>query len=674
ARTRHWLDEHPTAPPTPDRAAPRKREDIKDWFYEPSWQRVALPTGAEAGFSGHWLVFADALGAGEALANRLRSAGADVIVAEPGAPLAQVSQGQDVITRLRVDPASSADYDLLVGHLRERTGDEAWQVVHCWGISDDRTVDVTADETALRLGFDSLIRLVQAIDRSAVSPPSRIWVLNNGIHNVTGTEHLSPAKATVLGPCRVLPRELPGVKCHNIDLDIVAAPTPRQLDYIMAELARETVQETETIAHRGPHRWVQHYLPQSLPDHDETRSPLREDGVYLITGGTGGLGLELAAHLTARGARVLLTSRTPLPPPNTWDDHLADGRAEPRTRDIVRRLCRLRDAGAQLLVAQADVSDRKQMADAVEQAVRRWGAVHGVFHAAGIAGGGLIQLKDLRRAAEVLRPKVRGTLVLEDVLADQHLDFTVLFGANSANVGHFGQVDYCAANCFLDAFAQDRSRSRRVVTIDWGTWKDVGMAVTTAPSAGMSQTGREEIDERGMSSEEGLRALDRILTRATNPQVIVSPVDLADVFAHAFRLEATESSPLPQRLTVPHGETALTHPADPPRDVPADQAARVICGVWQELLGVEHIDTEDSFFDLGGNSLIAIQVVSALNERLGTQLMLSDLYEALTAERLAELVDRSAPEVPASSLRPTDERRKNMQKRRQQQRAARGQR
>jgi acyl carrier protein len=334
----------------------------------------------------------------------------------------------------------------------------------------------------------------------------------------------------------------------------------------------------------------------------------------------------------------------------------------------------MRDSGAELLVVRADVSDREQMADAVDQAVRRWGGIHGVFHTAGVAGGGLIQLKDLGRAADVMRPKVRGTFVLEEVLTGQSLDFTVLFGANSANVGHFGQVDYCAANCFLDAFAQDRNRTRRVVTIDWGTWKDVGMAVTTAPSAGMSQTSREEIDERGMSSEEGLRALDQIMAEATTPQVIVSPVDLTDVFADAFRLEATESAPSPQMLVAPHQQPGSTLPAAPTPDVLPDQAIRVIHGVWQELLGVDHIGPGDSFFDLGGNSLIAIQVISALNERLGTRFTLPDLYEALTAERLAELVDRSAPEVPAASLRPTDERRKNMQKRREQQRAARRQR
>ncbi|WP_405849678.1 SDR family NAD(P)-dependent oxidoreductase [Streptomyces sp. NBC_01518] len=679
-RTHHWLDEQPPNPTPPTRPGGnggRRRTDIGEWFYEPSWQRIALPAGGIPDSSQHWLVFADQLGVGEGVAARLCSAGATVTVVEAG-----TWSDPDRPDRYRVDPAAGADYDRLIKELTRRFGDLPSRIVHCWGVTGERQLHAENEETALRFGFESLIHLTQAIDRSGAVPPSRMWVLSNGIHNVTGTERLTPAKATVLGPCRVLPREVPGSSCHNIDLDIVTAPTPEQLDSIVSELARENVPATETIAHRGPYRWSLSYLPQHLPPHEENQPLLRENGVYLVTGGTGGIGLELAAYLTSRGARVLLTSRTRLPHPDAWDEHLTDGRTEPRTRETLRRLQELRDSGAQFLVVSADVSDRRQMAEAVDQAVRRWGAVHGVFHTAGVPGGGLIQLKDLRRAADVMRPKVLGTLVLEEVLAGQDLDFMMLFGANSANVGHLGQVDYCAANCFLDAFAQDRGRRRRVVTIDWGTWKDVGMAVATAPSAGIRQTHLDDVNERGMSPEEGLRALDRIMASASTSQIIVSPVELADVFENVLRLDtaAAATAAFRERPADRHDDDARGARSDASIGHPSPAhgtTERFICGVWQELLGVERVDPKDNFFDLGGNSLVAMQLIIALNERLGVTLTLADLYEGLTVEHLVERVETPSPELSAAALQRMEERRENMQKQRQNQqlrRAARRQR
>ncbi|MEE2048875.1 SDR family oxidoreductase, partial [Nocardiopsis tropica] len=102
------------------------------------------------------------------------------------------------------------------------------------------------------------------------------------------------------------------------------------------------------------------------------------------------LGLALAEHLASDGARIVLTSRTGLPPAEEWGAWLDAGTGDRRTTEIVHRLKRLRDRGAQLLVVRADVTDRDAMRAVVDEAVRRWGGVHTVFHAAGLAGGVLM--------------------------------------------------------------------------------------------------------------------------------------------------------------------------------------------------------------------------------------------------------------------------------------------
>lgn len=651
-RKRYWLDPR-TAPAAP---AVSRRDSLEEWFYAPSWQRAALPAGRQPDHARHWLVFADRLGVGDAVADRLRSAGATVSVVAASGAWSEAPDG-----RYTVDPSDGTDYGRLITALRDGPAGTPSRIVHAWNVTadddDSRRAQAGSERAGLQLGFESLIHLAQALTRYAQPAARHLWVLSNGLHDIVGSEPLSPLKATLLGPARVLPRELPETACRSVDIDCRTALAGAQLDHLMAELATESARGSETVAHRGGHRWIQHYLPQPLPvQGGQERAPvIREGAAYLVTGGTGGLALALAGHLAAAGARIALTARTPLPPADEWDAWLVRNPGEGRTTRVVRELARLRDAGAQLLVLQADVSDREAMGDAVRQITERWGAVQGAFHTAGAAGGGLIQLKDLAAASEVLRPKVRGTLVLEEALAGQDLDFMVLFGSNGANIGSVGQVDYCAANCFLDAFAHDRARRHRVITIDWGPWKDVGMAADAAGSATA-----EQVKQRGMSTAEGLRALDAILASASEAQIVVSPVALSAVFADAVSLDA--------EATVERKEQAHQRPDILTEFVaPRDEAERSVCEVWQDLLGVDKVGIQDSFFDLGGNSLVAIQLVSTVNSRLGTTITLGDLYEGLTVAHLAGLGQAPPKEPTPQRAVAIEDRRASMQRRRQHQ-------
>jgi NAD(P)-dependent dehydrogenase (short-subunit alcohol dehydrogenase family) len=116
---------------------------------------------------------------------------------------------------------------------------------------------------------------------------------------------------------------------------------------------------------------------------------------------------------------------------------------------------------------------------------RTFGPIHGLIHAAGVAGGGILQLKERDAAARVMAPKVEGTLVLESVLRDEPLDFVLLCSSVASLVGGFGQVDYCAANAFLDAYALRAASSKGLLTlsVNWDAWREVGMAVNTAVPA-----------------------------------------------------------------------------------------------------------------------------------------------------------------------------------------------
>ena len=201
--------------------------------------------------------------------------------------------------------------------------------------------------------------------------------------------------------------------------------------------------------------------------------------MYLITGGLGGLGLVLAEYLAQKvKAKLVLLGRTPLPDRAQWTQSLESHRRSHPTSYRLREIMELEALGAEVLPVAADVANVEQMQRAIAKVVERFGCLHGVIHAAGIAADGVMQLRTQADVDQVLSAKVHGTVLLDTLLKEQPLDFFVLCSSTSALLGPAGQVDYSAANAFLNAFAQSRSHKPKpyVVAINWEIRQEVGMA------------------------------------------------------------------------------------------------------------------------------------------------------------------------------------------------------
>jgi hypothetical protein len=380
--------------------------------------------------------------------------------------------------------------------------------------------------------------------------------------------------------------------------------------------------------------------------------------VYLITGGLGGLGLAVATHLAERyHARLVLVGRTGLTPARAAH---------------VEHLERL---GAEVEVITADVADAGSMRLAVEQAIRRFGELNGVIHAAGVPGVGLIQNKTRQQASEVLAPKVNGTLALMDALAEVTLDFVVLFSSiTSITGGGPGQLDYCAANAFLDAYAQASAGGPFTVSIDWSEWRwnawEHGLNGLPAELQSWMRDNRERI---GIDFAEGCAMLERVLSQPDDVRhVIVSTQpfpELAEV-ARAF----TVRSALDWGRPATAGEARAAHPRPslatsyvPPRNELEQRIARV----WGEVLRIAEIGIDDNFFDLGGNSLIGLDLVARLRRELrADSLPAHILYEAPSVAALARLLHQAEPDTTMIADRQArgEKRRASLSQQRQRQR------
>ena len=224
-----------------------------------------------------------------------------------------------------------------------------------------------------------------------------------------------------------------------------------------------------------------------------------------------------------------------------------------RTGDRIRKLKEIRDLGSEVLVVTADVSDHEQMQPVMSAIDQRFGELNGVIHTAGVLGQGLIHAKTKDEAEKVLRPKVKGTFVLDSLLRDRKLDFLVLCSSLSSISPIIGQIDYSAANAFLDAFAFYRSHQNGsyTVSIDWGFWQELGMIETAAMARGLKQGIQEEIRNKGLTNA-GVEAFRYVLSASRSPQVVVSPQDIRDTSEFDRALVETDSAePLKSRGSRP---------------------------------------------------------------------------------------------------------------------------
>ncbi len=450
-RQRHWID----APKPPSAAA---AEPPAMAYYRPVWKRADLP--AASGERATWLIFTDALGLGAALAKDLHRAGHTVVTVTAGERFAKTGKRSYVLA-----PAHRPDYDRLLESLMG-SGQVPQRIVHLWALTAPEGSETL--EATEALSFYSPLYLAQAIGAHDIAQPMTLGIVSNDLQSVAGERTHHPERAVLLGPCKVIPKELASMRSRAIDVALTGNDAIERIArQIRGEMESPFALPSELVAYRGEERFVETIEPASV---DGTGTRLRQQGVYLITGGTGGIGQVIAEYLarTVR-AKLVLVSRTGALP--------------------AAQMQALEQLGAEVAVLSADVTDLAAMRRVVAEARQRFGRIHGVIHAAGVLEDGLIQLKQKKAAERVLAPKVTGTLVLEAALAGVELDFFALFSSISCFVAPVGQVDYVAANAFLDAFANARRTTGQpwTVAINWGRWGETGMAASLGPpTAGMA--------------------------------------------------------------------------------------------------------------------------------------------------------------------------------------------
>ncbi|HET8640621.1 MAG TPA: SDR family NAD(P)-dependent oxidoreductase, partial [Pseudonocardiaceae bacterium] len=607
------------------------------WVYLPVWNQTTQRPPCED--AKHWLIYTDAGVADtvtERLTAHLEAAGSQVVLVRPGE---KFEAGPDAIT---VRPGSPEDATAALLHLTKlETLPE--RVVHLWTAGERRPAELAADPTAdcLQRGFHSLVAFARAAGDMGL-PPWTVDIVTTGTTRVLPGDTVYAERNTLLGPTRLIPVEYPGVQTRMIDVDVATiTESPRAL---IAELRAEVTDRV--LGLRQGRRWTPAYdlLDAATIESAPPAAAFRKGGTYLVTGGLGGIGLAMAERIAADyDANLVLMGRTPVPPRDQWAQILGSDATVEEVRRRIEGLQRLSASGVQVAAVAGDVSKIADVRRAVDTAIERFGELSGVVHAAGVPALGLMQFKTAADVERTLAPKVAGTLALGEAVREaaakgHSVDFIALFSSvTSVTGGGAGQVDYCAANAFLDGFAQsDDGPGCAIVSINWCEWTYNGW---TAGLEGYDEGSRQFFEwyrsNFGINFDEGWQTLQRALASGER-YVVVSTQDFMPLVEMSRNSSIEEHQSMVKKVRDSMGR----HPRPELSTAyvePQTETEEKIVEVWGEALGLEQIGVHDNFFELGGNSLVGMEIIAKVRKALGlTYLPPHILYQAPTVASLAE--------------------------------------
>jgi myxalamid-type polyketide synthase MxaE and MxaD len=617
-----------------------KTTTTKGWtdgrVYQVAWRQVPDPPDGRVGASrnpldasGRWIVLAEKAGSlGADIARRLTSLGGECAIAYAGDTTRREDDG-----RWTLDPSAPDGFDALIADgtalLRG--------VVHCLSLDAPPLEDATAAALTQAgvLTCGSLLHVAQALARSASG--ARIWVVTKDAVAAVPEDTLRGVTQTpAWGFGRVLSVEHPELWGGLID---ISAGGPDAAPLIVHRVLGRDDDDQSALRPAG--RFVPRLVAAAPPVESV---PLRRDASYLVTGGTGGLGLLVARDMARQGAgHLLLVSRTGVPPRERWTELPADSEASRQAAAITE----IEALGTTVTVVAADIGDPDAQ-PVLSAALAAAPPVRGVVHAAAVISPRRTRELALEDVQRMLHPKLAGTLLLERAVSGRELDFFVLFSSTAAVLGAAELAHYAAANAFLDGFARVRRLDGAPVTsIGWGAWERI---------RGSAEQHRA-IDRGGMKIMPAARTLEALtrLRGTDTSHVVFAEVDwptLTQVYEtrrrRPFFDEVRPAAPAPTG-----DEAAGELLARIERARPAERRALLLAHVRDlsgAVLGVRpgQVDPRRGLFDMGMDSLMSVDLKTKLENTLGLKMPSTLTFNYPSVDAITDFVAGFIPGMDAA--------------------------
>lgn len=535
---------------------------------------------------------------------------------------------------------SQIDFDNLVEQLKIR---KITTIVQMAGEEEINNNKLSSLDDMQIEGLYSQYYLINALWKSKMMHEISVFLVAYNVNEVTKQEKfLNPGSSTLFGFAKAVGYEYPNIFCRCVDMDMETS-----MDLLINEMRLKS--GPYMVAYRGGNRYTEILCPADTHTGSGKGIQLKDGGTYVITGGTGGIGLDLCKYLAdANQVNLVLISRS-IPPREVWNKYL-DQEENNKTKEIILTLISVEATGSTISVYQADVSDYKTMSQIYNQIKEKFISVTGIFHCAGVAGNGMIINKEEMQLKDVLAPKVQGTWVLDKISENDNLDFLVLFSSIASVVGGPGQSDYSAANSYLDSFASFRNhQGKKTITVNWTTWESTGMARN-------SKVDGDRLLMRPIKAQNALEALETLL-KTENVRVVVGELNLNE----ALKLMDSGHMQLSEKIIDFYRKSNCMNPKSIVKEKKINNISLEggdggyteiqvkLSEIWLKVLEVDIKSIYESFEEYGGNSIIAVHMYEAINNEYPGKIELSDIFTYPTIDQMAKELQKRIDENKSES-------------------------
>ncbi|RJE89655.1 SDR family NAD(P)-dependent oxidoreductase [Paenibacillus sp. 1011MAR3C5] len=621
-RERCWL-EIPEAGPRRNAADPGKRQ----LFHRRVWVEQPIKAVHAADIPQTLLVFKDEGLTGEEIVDLGRAGGCRVIEVGIGESYRKIS-GESFLIH-----DDYADYARLFQDLKEERVD---RILYLRSLGDRTEAESLAElDNQLNRSVYGLFFLAKALANETLAAPVEVIAATLLADAVYRSEEgrVLPHSQAMIGLGKTVGWENRQVRLRCMDLDEVADAA--KTIWNESAFGRN---DSYVTAYRNGIRYTDRIVPLEPGELPASDIKLSEDGIYLITGGMGGIGLRIASQLAAEGTvRLGLIGRSILPPRETWDAIIRK-RADAKLAACLQTIRDIELTGSQVIPIQADVADYGQLDAAIDSMRRQYGRIAGVVHAAGISEGNLLGKLTLDEFKHITASKIQGTWLLDRLTRQDAPDFFVLFSSAITLVGGVGSGPYTAGNAYLDAYAAYRSRFGRTLVLNWPTWDGIGMA------AG-SDTEEDKEMFRPLAPHEGVKAFGQLLARDCRGIYIGEWNEQSGMFALGdllpFRRSAAAGSVV--RNVQPEASRNRRQAASGvpirlkgKREGEYSQIEQHVAGAWKQVLGYDELDVHANFFEIGGDSILITKIHALIEANYPNRTTVADMFSYPTIARISE--------------------------------------
>jgi len=600
---------------TPAGQARKGKDGKQPRFFSMAWRKEEVKQGSVN--KKKVLLFTDSKGLGEELLLSLKKEGREVVEVKLGGKFEQVDDDLYEIQNRQ------EDYEKILKRFNES---EEIQVIHLLTLDNrEEIIDPGDLEKNLQNGVLSLLHLAKAIINRGTEQIFRILLVAVYASEVTGEERrIHPENASFFGLGKAINKECSNIKLKCVDID----ETTGVLD-LLAELADES--PLYVTAYRNGQRYVEEFQSVTMEDLPDQEIALQEDGVYVITGGAGGIGLEIAKHFASRKrVQLALINRSKMPPREKWEEIISKADDQKLCKKM-NTILEIEALGAQVVYYSADVSDRQAIKEVLDELREKYGAIRGIIHGAGVASNKMLAQLDEETFRSVLAPKINGTWNLHQLTGADQLDFFIMFSSIATIFTSIRQGDYVAANSYLDSFAAyRRKKGKSALAINWSTWKETGMSV----DAGIN------VDTlyKALPTVEAIEGFGTVLNKHIS-RVLIGELNYDSKIIHLlkqsrFRLTAEIESIFnsdQSKATIKNQPIAGKHVGAVQmrgrEDNDYTEVEKEIAKICREMLEFSEINIYDSFFELGIDSIMLKKIHARIEEKYPGLLEVTDFFE-----------------------------------------------